>query len=271
MAIITISRGTYAGGSVVASMLAERLGYPEVGREQVLHEIAADYGVPKKEIIKTMNGAPPFWQQVPGKRLAYVKCVTAGILGHAKEGNLVYHGILGHLLFSRLPQVLRIRIIANIEYRLQALMKEKEMNREEAIDYIQKISKRRSRWAKLLYNVEWEDSGLYDLTLNLDKVSAESACATISTMAEQKEFVPTPGNMKQFEDFSLSCRVWATLSKNPETRCAGIQVNVNNGEVIIDGTVNSVKALELIPEIANSVEGVKDIKCEIGVGTDWYW
>ncbi len=271
MAIITISRGTYAGGKDVASQLAKDLDYPVLSREEVLHEIARDYGIPETTINKTMNGAPPFWQQVPGKRLAYVKCVTAAILAHVKEGNLVYHGVTGHLLLSHLPQVLRVRIIANMEYRIEALMKRETLSKDKAIAHIQQVSKNRSRWSKLLYNVDWKDPGLYDLILNLDKVSTETACTTIASIAEQKEFMPSPENQKILEDFSLSCRVWATLANNPATNCAAIQVQANDGEVIIDGTANSVKALEFIPQIAGGVEGVSSVQCEIGVGTNWYW
>jgi cytidylate kinase len=271
MAIITISRGTYAGGKEVASQLGEHLGYPVLSRETVLHEIDRDYGIPEKTINKTMNGAPPFWQQVPGKRLAYVKCITAAILAHVKEGNLVYHGVNGHLLLAQLPQVLRVRIIANMEYRVKALMQRATFSKEKAIAHIRQVSKDRSRWTKLLYNVDWKDPGLYDLILNLDKISTETACTTIAGMAEQKEFMPTPENRKIFEDFRLSCRVWATLTNNPATNSAGIEVKADDGDIIIDGTANSVKALELIPQVAKSVEGVRSVRCDIGVGTDWYW
>ena len=271
MAIITISRGTYGGSKDVASQLAKDLGYPVLSREKVLHEIDRDYGIPETTINKTMNGAPPFWQQVPGKRLAYVKCITAAILAHVKDGNLVYHGVNGHLLLSHLPQVLRVRIIANMEYRIEALMKRETLNKEKAIARIRRVSKDRSRWTKLLFNVDWKDPGLYDLILNLDKVSTETACTAIASMAEQKEFMPSPENRKIFEDFSLSCKVWATLANNPATNGAAIQVQANDGEVIIDGTANSVKALELIPQIAGGVEGVSSVQCKIGVGTDWYW
>ncbi len=271
MAIITISRGSHAGGKDVAALLAKRLGHPIVSREEVLRATIEDYGISEKELNKTLNGAPPFWQQVPGKRLAYVKCVTAGILAHAEEGNLVYHGIAGHLLLSSLRQVLRVRVIADMEYRIKATMQEHSQSQEEAVAYIQRVGKERGRWARLLYGVEWEDPSLYDTILNLGKISAESACATIACMAEQKEFASTPESQKDLEDFSLSCRVWATLAKNPATRSAGIQVNADNGEVVIGGTIGSVKATELVTQIAETVEGVKGVRSEIGVGTDWYW
>jgi len=271
MAIITISRGSFAGGRAVAERVSEYLGYPTLSREDVLRETTQDYGVSEKELAKTLDGAPPFWQQMPGKRLAYVKCVTAVMLAHAKDGNLIYHGITGHLLLSGIPQVLRVRVIADMQYRIKAIMKDANLNQEKAIAHIQRVDKDRKQWARLLYGVEWEDPSLYDVILNLGKISAESAAETIKRMAEQKEFASTSENQKDLDNFSLSCRVWAALAKNPETRSAGIQVNASAGAVVISGTVNSVKALELVPQIAETVEGVKTLQCDFGVGTDWYW
>ena len=271
MAIITISRGSFAGGRAVAQGLAERLGYPILSREEAVRETAQDYDISEEELNSTLAGAPRFWQQVPGKRLAYVKCVTAVLLAHARDGNLVYHGIAGHLLLSDLPQVLRVRVIADMQYRIEATMEEQNLEREKAVSYIQRVDKERSRWARLLYGVEWEDPSLYDVILNLGKISAATGCETLVGMASQQEFQPTPEKRKELDDFSLSCRVWGALAKNPATRSAGIQVRADNGEVVIGGTVDSVKALGLVSQIAESVDGVKGLRSEFGVGSDWYW
>ena len=52
MAIITISRGTYTASNTVAEMLAERLGYPSISREEAGVETARDYGISAKELSK---------------------------------------------------------------------------------------------------------------------------------------------------------------------------------------------------------------------------
>ncbi|MDP7449479.1 MAG: BON domain-containing protein [Candidatus Latescibacteria bacterium] len=150
-------------------------------------------------------------------------------------------------------------------------MQEEGLSQNEAVAYIQRVDKERSRWARLLYGVEWEDPSLYDMILNLGKIGPENACATIAGMAAQKEFEATPESQKGLDDVTLSCRVWATLAKNPDARGAGIEVTADDGAVVIGGTVNSVKTLELVPEIAQRVAGVKSLRCEIGIGTDWYW
>ena len=271
MAIITISRGSFAGGSAVAKRLAERLGYPSLSREEVMNEAARDYGISQKDLSKSLDGKPSFWQQVPGKRLAYVKCVTAVMLAHAKDGNLVYQGNVGHLLLSDISQVLRVRVVADMQYRIRAAMENADLNHDEAIAYIERVDKDRSRWARLLYGVEWDDPTQYDLVLNVSSLSEESVSEAIAHMAEQKEFQSTAESQKRLCDFSLGCRVWAALAKTAETRSAGIQISADDGAVTVGGTANSVKALEMIPQIAESVEGVRSVKCDVGVGTDWYW
>jgi len=271
MAIITLSRGTFAGCSAVAALLAKRLGYPSLSREEAAAEVTRDYGISAKELKKYLDGKPSFLQQVPGKRLAYVKCVTAVMLSHMTDGNLIYHGHVGHLLFSDIAEVLRVRVIADMKYRIRALMENENLSRDEAIAYIEQVDTDRRRWVRLLYGVEWTDPTQYDLILNVGSLGEENICETIAYMAGQKDSQSTAESEKRLRDFSLSCKVWAALAKTPETRGVGIQVSADDGAVTIDGTASSVKAEEMIPQIVESVDGVSSVKCAVGVGRDWYW
>jgi cytidylate kinase len=92
MAIITISRGSFAGGTAVARELARQLGYPCLSREDALPLAARDYGIVEEELRKSLDASPRFWEEVPGKRLAYVKCLTAVLLDQVHEEKLIYHG-----------------------------------------------------------------------------------------------------------------------------------------------------------------------------------
>ena len=44
MAVITISRGTFAGGEKLASALAQRLGYRAISREALYRQVQAEHG-----------------------------------------------------------------------------------------------------------------------------------------------------------------------------------------------------------------------------------
>jgi osmotically-inducible protein OsmY len=271
MAVITISRGSFAGGSAVARALAEQLGYRCLSREDALALATRDYGIHEEELRKSLNDSPRFWEEVPGKRLAYVKCLTAVLLDQAREGNLIYHGNVGHLLLTGIDHVIRVRVTAGIEYRVQAAMDQAGLSRDKALAHIRQVDEARSRWARLLYDVDWGDATQYHLTLSLGQIGVAGACSVIVRLAELDEFRPTDESRRQFEDLHLGSRVWAALAKEPLTRSAGIQVVARDGEVSITGNVSSTQGLELIPRIASQVEGVRSVHCEAGVGADWYW
>jgi cytidylate kinase len=271
MGIITISRGSYSGGKAVAEQLAKRLGHPTLSREEVLLQAARDYGISERELADSLNQPPPFWQQVVTKRLAYVKCVTAVLLDRARQGNLIYHGNVGHLLLSGVPHVLRVRVIADLERRIRAAMKQAKLTREKAIAHIQRVDKERSKWAQVLYGVNWDDPAQYDLVVNLERISVATACDTIARISESEDFKPTAAGRKRLEDLSLSCRVWAVMAKNPLTRSASMEVTADAGEVVVTGNVGSGKAVEAVTQAAQAVAGVKKLRCEVGIGTDWHW
>ena len=271
MGIITISRGSHSGGKAVAEQLGRRLDYPVLSREQLLLQAAEEYGISEKVLADSLNQPPPAWQQVLGKRLTYVKCVTAVLFDHVRQGNLIYHGNVGHLLLAGISHVMRVRVIADMEQRIKAAMEQTKMDRKQAAAHIQHVDKERGKWTKVLYGVNWDDPGQYDVILNLERISVANACETLALMLELENFQPTDASRKALEDASLSCRVWAAMAKNPSTRSASLEVTANNGEVVITGNVGSNKTIETITQTARQVEGVKTLRCEVGMGTDWYW
>jgi cytidylate kinase len=271
MAIITISRGTFSGGKALGERLAERLGYPCVSREDVLVDASKEYGIAEEDLAAAVKDPPSFWEQVPGRRVAYLKCVTSTILKRAREGNLVYHGYAGHLLLRGISPVLRVRVVADMEFRIKAAMERLKAGRDQAAAYIEKVDGDRRKWTRFLYGIEWDDPKLYDVVFNLERLSVEGACESIVHMTGLDEFKMTPESRRALENFTLSSRVWAALAKNEQTKSAAVRISADRGKVTIEGSVGSQKVVDAIPEVVRQVEGVKEIQCEAGVGSDWYW
>ncbi|MBN1847563.1 MAG: cytidylate kinase family protein [Deltaproteobacteria bacterium] len=271
MAIITISRGTFSGGKALAERIAERLGYPCLSREEVLAATTKEYGISEAEMTTAMNKPPPFWQQVPAKRLAYLKCVTAVLMERAKEGRLVYHGHAGHILLSGISHLIRIRLIADMAYRVEAAMERMGLDHDAAVSYIEKIDKERQKWTRFLYGVNWEDPQLYDAVFNLEQMNVSGICDLIVRMTELGVFKVTDQSKQVFEDLSLSSKVWAALAKDKRTRAVAIDIVSRNGQVTVSGSVGSEKTIEAITQLAKKVQGVTNVRNELGVGADWYW
>lgn len=271
MAIIMISRGTFSGGKALAEYVADRLGYPCLSREETVRQVVEKYGISEKELTEAMNEPPPFWQQVHGKRIAYIKVFSAVLMEQITGENLVYHGHVAHLMLGPVAHALRVRVIANMEFRIRGAMVRKNLSREEAIAFIGKIDKQRDKWTRFLYGVEWTDASLYDVLFNLEHMGIDTAGEAIVYMAAMEAFKPTPQSQKALDDLILGSRVWSALAMNNRAMITNITVRADAGKVTISGGASSTKAINVIAAVAQSVEGVKEVKTDMGVGPGWYW
>lgn len=262
MPIITVSRGTFSGGRAIAECLAERLGYPCASREMIL-EAAAQYGVPVTRLKEAMEKPPSFWQRLAGERTGYIDYFRAALCERASKGELVYHGYVGHMLLTGISHVIRVRVIAGWEFRIEAAGRERRLGRKEAIDYITKVDTERARWMQFMYGVNWYDASLYDVVLNLEHMSLESACEVLTRVAQLPDFQPTAASMRAVEDLALSSRVRAALSMDARTRTNEVQVAAKDGVVTITGSAWFQQQVEVVRSVAGQVAGVKEVLCDV--------
>ena len=270
MSIITISRGTFSGGQALAEYLAKRLDYPCVSREVVL-DAARKSGLSAEQLTSAMEETPAFWQQVPARRMSYLNYVCSALLERSQDGRLVYHGHAGHLLLAGISHVIRVRVIADLDFRTKAAMERLRLSQNEALVHIQKIDAERTRWTRFLYGKEWQDPSLYDVVLNLGHISIPSAGEIVMRMTELDEFKPSAESRRALEDLLISTRVWTALTQDERTRGANVRVSTYQGTVTITGNAGSEKVLSAIPAVAQRVAGVKEVRSEVGMGSDWYW
>jgi len=275
MPIVSISRGTFSGGEGLARRVAEQLGYQCLSREANLEAAAKRYGVPTEKLTETMEKRPSFWDRVIGERAAYLTFVRAALCGQACEGELVYHGYLGHLLLPGISHVIGVRVIADLDFRIQAAMRQQGLARKDALAYVERVDRERREWTRFLFGVDWDDPQLYALVLNLSRVSLDTACETVARLTERAEFQPTAASVKAMQDLTLHSRVSAALAMDFRTRGADLQVTADDGIVTITGTTHWSEVAEAVPAVVQQIEGVKEVRSEIVGGTPpppfaWY-
>ena len=230
MSIIAISRGTFSGGEALVKRAAERLGYQCLSREANLGVAAEAYGVPPEDLVVAMEKRPSFWQRVVGERSAHLAFVRATPCEQAQADNLVYHGLAGHLLLPGIAHVMRVRIIADMDYRIKAAVQQQELGHAEALAYIEKVDRERRQWVRFLFGVEWDDPDLYDVVLNLSRMSAGTASETVARLTEHEEFMATAESRRAMQNLALASRVRAKPAIDSRTRDVEIEV-VADGEL----------------------------------------
>lgn len=206
MSIITISRGTLSGGRTTAMCLADHLGYPCIGRE-ILQKAARKAGASEDALKREFEAPPgPLSFQPSPQRRRYLLAVQAALADQCVGGQLVYHGLAGQFLLKDLPGILRIRLIAPLRMRIKALTSAHHRTSPKAAEkYIKRADRDRRRWVRHMYGADVEDPALYDLTVNLEVISLETACVVVAQLAAQPQYRITDELRETYETFADDC------------------------------------------------------------------
>jgi cytidylate kinase len=268
MAIITISRGTFSGGQQLAECVAEKLGYRCVSGEMLL-KAASEYGVTEEELSRALSKKPGILERLTSERDQYLAYIRATLFKEAKNDNLVYHGHAGHLLLEGIPHVLRVRIIANIEFRIKALSDHHSLNREDALQFIKRVDEERIEWARFLYHIDCRDPAIYDLVVNLDRMSLDSACELVCRAAGLNPFKSTLISQKLVDDLALSNHIMAILASDRTIVIDGLTIKSDSGVVTIDGVAKWVDDIRKIETTASKIPGVSKVVSNIQGSPSW--
>jgi cytidylate kinase len=259
--IITISRGSYSKGKEIAEKVAAKLGYECVGRD-VLLETSEHFHIPEIKLIRAIHDAPTILDRLGYKKEKFIAFIRAAFLHHMKKDNIVYHGLAGHFFLKGVTHVLKVRIIADLNDRIQLEMDREKISRKEATQILKKDDQERRRWSRHLYGIDTWKPELYDLVIHIRKIDTTQASEIICNVARSESFQATPESSQAMTDLILSSQVKvALIGKIPDA-----DVSVKNGEVLvrIRGDLSQeVRVVNQIKELAGTVKGVKDIHVEM--------
>jgi cytidylate kinase len=262
MSVITISRGTFSGGKWLAECVAGHLGYRCIDRDVIVQK-AAGWVVTQEELRKALEKPPTFLERLQPKRYIYLALVQAALTEEVREGGVVYHGHVGHLLLKGGGPVLKVRVIAPLEYRITMAQDRLKLDRSEAISYIRKIDDERRKWTQYLYGVDWGDPSLYDLVINLEHIDITQACEVVaSTVKKQKCFHFDAACKAAMDDLVRASRIKANLALNPDTSTLEMEVLCEGGAVRIRGKVHGIDQFDDIERIARQVDGVTSVNLD---------
>ncbi len=225
MAVITISRGSFSHGQEIAEKVAEMLEYECVSRE-ILVEAAQLFNVSEKKLIRSIDDAPNILERIVHGKERYLEYIRVALLEYARKGNVVYHGHAGHFLLTEIPQVLKIRIIADKDDRIKLLQKRENVTKEAAAEVIENEDKNRTDWTRYLYKMDIHDAKLYDIVINIGNLTIEDACEIICVAARSNSYRTTDESKQVVEDLAISSRLRAALLP-----LCDAEVFVKNGDV----------------------------------------
>ncbi|MBN2242959.1 MAG: cytidylate kinase-like family protein [Acidobacteria bacterium] len=263
MQIICVSRGSFGYGNELAVKLAQKLGYDCIARE-TLTDGATDRGIPVGKIESAVLKRHPITEALALQMELMKAFICEQICGRALEKSVVYHGRTGHLVLPGISHVLRIRAIANDEERIKmTLRRMPNLTREKAKRYNDQVDEDRRRWVRTLYNADWEDPSLYDVTINFLNMTAENSASALVSIAQLPEFKATPASMQAVQDRLLASRCRLAIGRDDRTREIGVTVKADHGNVAVTYLPRQSKEAAFIPEVLGKIDGIQSIVCTV--------
>jgi len=259
MPIITIYQGAFLGGEQVAQYVAQTLDYRCIGRE-VLMEASRGYGIRAAKLNEILEREPHWWEHWLQNLRPYRIALQAAICDLAQEGDLVYHGHIGHELLLGIRHVLRVLLTAPLEFRIEQVRTRQGLDEAGARRYIDHVDRARTRRLTALFGFDWRDPSRYDLVLNLAQMSLEAAGHAIVERARFEEYQPTAASKQDFQDLALTTKMEAALMMSPRYRNLRINVQAERGKVRVSGVLTRsvsqgeiIRLLRGVPGVANVV------------------
>jgi hypothetical protein len=176
----------------------------------------------------------------------------------------VYHGYSSHLLLPAFRHFVRVRIEAPLEMRVTMTMQRLACDEEKARKYIIDADDQRVKWARFMYAQDIRDTMLYDIIVNLDRVTLEAACGTLECIMAEKDFQASRESLAQVEQLYLATNIEESLVTDPRTATLEIRADVQEDGIHLIGPYIEDTELETIMEIVQTVSGTLNVQYSPG-------
>ena len=261
MPIISISQGSYSGSQELAAALNKRLGYTVVRLQDAL-DAAKKYGISSEDMYRGLDMPANFFERFSRRKERYILAMQATLGRLMEDGNGIYCGLAGQFIFQSLCGVFKVRLVAPMDYRINATITNLRLSHDEAVRYIKDADERRSKWGRQMFGVDLNNPDLYDLVVNLEHMSLDTAADMITGIINRTDF---PDDcQRQYKDFALEKRVRAALRFNSLFTSESIQIAAKDGVVSLSGGRSFEEARTEIVDFVSRIKGVDKVATSMG-------
>lgn len=195
--LITISRQYAAGGSRIASRVAEALGWQLVDNEFV-DQVAERAGLTPEEVAQREEKPPSLIERLASVTAFELPELFAhsGVRGRldegsleqitrslvkdlAERGNSVLVGRASAAVLARRRDALHVRVVASIEFRESHAQTAFGFSRQEAAQRRAEVDANRKRYHQDYYDRNVNDPTHYDLVLNSERLGWEGSAQVL--------------------------------------------------------------------------------------------
>jgi len=260
MPVIALTQEMGSLAKDVAERVAEAAGL-SVMRNEVMENVAERMHVPPSLVRRVREGKAGLVERLTTDKQQFALYTEEEILQQAARGKVVLRGWGATCVLRGVAHVVRVRVTRSLDARVQWVMDDLETdNRTQAEAEIRRSDTAHATRMHATYGVTWGDPLLYDLVINTDRISVESAARTILELAARPEFQETPQSRAALSGLALAAKVRAALKANDSTRHTDVQIDAREGGVVLSGIVVNEQERTEAERVASTVAGVGNVE-----------
>jgi cytidylate kinase len=197
------------------------------------------------------------------KRRVFAALLESVVLQYAQNDNVVLVGRGANLLLRLVPAVLRVRTTAPLELRAQRIANREGLELDRARQLATVVDRQRRAYVAHVFGADWASPLNYDLVLNMGRLSLEQAAATVLDLSAHEDYQPSEDTRSILADLVLAVKVRLKLVE--ELNVHALDVDCQNGRVLITGYVGSQEDMDRALALAREVPGVDVLSQELEV------
>jgi len=265
MYFITVSELLGTNGEQIAKQVAKLLNYTYYGEGELLK--AADEMGFLTDVQKLDEKSPAllerFFSEKPKVHLDRLQSVIFEV---AKKGDAVFYGKGSQLLLNSFGCALHVLVTGSMEKRIERAIQEKGVGREIAKKIIERSDHDKKGFFRFAFDEDWLSPHLYDLILNTDKLSIESAAKMVVDAAKSEEIKACGmDSVKLLGKLSLHRKVESALLEGGVSNQHIFFTIEDADSVRVYGLAYSLEEKEHIESILKGIKDIKKITNELAI------
>lgn len=257
MAVICVAREFAALGDETVHELAQMTGYKPIDKDYIETKMA-DRGIAPEIRAKYDEKKPSFLASLSQDRDDYLHFLKTILYEEAASGDCIVTGRGGFAIFSNMPGVISIKLVAPRDVRIQRIRARFACDDKRAEQLLRQNDRDRRGFHDYFFGVDWGDPVYYDMVINTGREHPATVARIIDQLrtliiTEEKE----KEAMKRMAELRLGQAVVTEIVYVRRVPIHFMEADVRGSKVTLHGVANTQSAIDAASTAAQAVPGIE--------------
>ncbi len=264
MPLVAMTREMGSLGKDIAARIAQRRGRKVVYHE-IIDQLANKMRLRKSHVVRLLEGRAGIWEQLTADKTSLSIFTAEETYRFLLDGQTaVIRGWGAVHLLAGIPHVLRVRICAPLDVRIERMMERLgTIDRDSVKREIELSEEAHTAIARRHFRVNWRDAEHYDAVLSTERLSVDECVEEIEGMMSLPRFAQTATSEALVKNLALEWGIRAALRRDSRTTHARVRVECIDGFARVTGNAGSRAEAHQVSEVVAAVKGVSSVDNQI--------